>query len=437
MQRHVSLFINRLVLALTVIAVIGWITGFFWEFVALGLLSYLCWTVLQACRLHRWLHEGLLSDPPVSHGLWGELFDAIYRLQLRQQRSHDSLQALIDRVQESTNSLSEAVIMTDKSGGMDWWNEAAEKLLGFRYPADRGVLIHNLLRAPEFKRYFQKKRYDEPLQLRSPRNTDVTLQIQITLFGEDDRLILAQDISRLVKLEQMRRDFVSNVSHELRTPLTVISGYLETLLDHSETLHPRWDKALKQMQSQSARMEALITDLLLLSRIENQGRDFVAKPVRMSGLLQSIHHDANALRSEDSPSIELSIESDSEIYGDETQLRSAFTNLVVNAMKYTPKPGGKVRMRWYTEGNQVVFSVEDTGIGIDPVHIPRLTERFYRADPSRHSSSGGTGLGLAIVKHVLLNHEAVLTIESTLGEGSCFQCRFPSSRFTPKALNAG
>ena len=314
--------------------------------------------------------------------------------------------------------------MTNHLGKMDWWNDAACRMLGFRKDVDRGQLIYNLLRTPEFKPYFLSKHYREPLNISSPINQNIQLQIQITLFGEEDRLIMVQDISRIVRLEKMRQDFVSNVSHELRTPLTVINGYLETLSDYADELPTLWHRPLTQMQIQSKRMTALVTDLLLLSRIENQGKTFNLEPIDMLTLLQEICDDARSLNHEKQHEIQLEVDCDDPLPGNKTQIQSAFSNILLNAVKYTPSHG-TIEVRWHQANNSLVFSVKDSGIGIDPVHIPRLTERFYRADPSRAPETGGTGLGLAIVKHVLINHNATLEISSRLGEGSCFTCRFP------------
>jgi two-component system phosphate regulon sensor histidine kinase PhoR len=427
MRHHWIHFAQRLIIVFLLTVLAGWLTGHIQPLVIIFLISYLVWTLVQAFRLHHWLYQGLLTNPPESKGLWGELFDGIYRLQMQHVRSRDKLQALIDRVQESANALKDAVIMTDSDGAMDWWNQAAGQMLGFRFPDDRNVMIQNLLRAPEFKSYFMSKQYHEPLLLSAPNNRHLKMQLQITLFGEDDRLIVIQDVSRLSRLEEMRRDFVSNVSHELRTPLTVITGYLETLVDNADDFSPRWKKAMLQMQSQANRMEALITDLLLLSKIENQGRSFRRTPIDAAAMLQNIRDDARALIGTQATAIELNMETDLTISGDETLLHSAFSNLVFNAVKYTPA-GGKIVMTWSKDHAGIHFSVRDTGIGFDPIHIPRLTERFYRADPSRHSRSGGTGLGLAIVKHVLLNHDGSLEIHSMPGKGSEFICHFPPER---------
>jgi len=387
---------------------------------------YLLWTLTHVFRLYRWLHYEKAIAPPASKGLWGDIFDGIHSLQRKHEAAQDRQQALLDRVQESTNALKDGVILTNHLGKMDWWNDAACNLLGFRQGVDRGQLIYNLLRTPEFKPYFLSKDYKEPLNISSPINENIQLQLQITLFGEEDRLIMVQNISRLVRLEKMRQDFVSNVSHELRTPLTVINGYLETLSEHAGELPQRWQRPLDQMQIQSKRMAALVTDLLLLSRIENQGNNFNSELIDMKTLLRDICDDARSLSQQKQHDIRLVLNCDKPLYGHETQLQSAFSNILLNAVKYTPAKG-TIEVRWYCEDDSLIFSVQDSGMGIEPIHIPRLTERFYRADPSRAPVTGGTGLGLAITKHVLINHNASLEISSELGHGSCFRCRFPLS----------
>ncbi len=427
MNRKASHYIHLVLMCLAFAFVLGLVIGeVAWTLVVV-MSGYICWTLYQAFRLHSWLYQSKITVPPESSGLWGEIFDGIHRLQKDHYRSRDRLQAMINRIQESTNALRDAVVMTDSMGAMDWWNQAADRMLGFKHPTDRGQLIYNLIRTPIFKRYFSSKKYQEPLLINAPNNPNVKLQVQITLFGEDDRLIMVQDVTRLYRLEQMRRDFVSNVSHELRTPLTVITGYLETLIDNADSLPERWRRPLKQMEQQSQRMEALVNDLLLLSKIENDGQNFVQKDVDIQRILHTICHDARSLNTEKQHRINLEIASEAHLKGNTTQLQSAFSNILLNAVKYTPA-NGEINVRWYEDDKGVHFSVQDTGIGIDPEHIPRLTERFYRADPSRASETGGTGLGLAIVKHVLINHEGELEIQSRIGQGSTFICHFPMKR---------
>ncbi|PAV25679.1 PAS/PAC sensor signal transduction histidine kinase [Tamilnaduibacter salinus] len=396
----------------------------------LGLAAYFSWTLVQIRRLHTWLsNPDHYVEAPGSVGLWGDLFDGLHRLHQKHLRLRDRLQTQLNRVQESTNAMREAVVMTDSNGTMEWWNGAAEYLLGFRRDTDLGQPVHNLLRHPEFKTYFDNRNYREPLSIRSPAKPHIHLQIQISLFGDDDRLIVARDVTRLTQLEQMRRDFVSNVSHEMRTPLTVLNGYLETLLDSVDDVAPKWRRPLETMNRQAGRMEALIKDLMLLSRLETDEHQMDDEITDVRKLLEQICQDARALSGDRAHQIELSIDDRHFLYGDEGQLRSAFSNIVFNAVKYTPD-SGLITVHWVTDRDGAHLSVTDSGIGIDPIHIPRLTERFYRADPSRHQDTGGTGLGLAIVKHVLLNHDGQLEITSHPGEGSTFICHFPRRRIT-------
>ncbi|AKV95979.1 two-component system, OmpR family, phosphate regulon sensor histidine kinase PhoR [Marinobacter sp. DSM 26671] len=397
-----------------------------------GLVVYLWWTLVQARRLYQWLSNPSATDEaPQSIGLWGDIFDNLHKLHQTHLRTQDRLRAQINRVQESTNAMRDGVIMTDSRGAMEWWNGSAEYLLGFRRNTDQGQYIHNLIRTPAFKTYFDSRDYREPLEIHSPARPHIHLQIQISLFGDDDRLIVAKDVTRLYQLEQMRRDFVGNVSHEMRTPLTVISGYLETLVDNAADLPPKWRRAINTMAAQSSRMEALITDLILLSRIETGEQTVNDTLTDVDQLLTQICHDARALSGEKQHEITVHIGDHRLLKGDESQLRSAFSNLIFNAVKYTPA-NGQIIVSWSTNREGAHLSVRDTGIGIDPVHIPRLTERFYRADPSRHKDTGGTGLGLAIVKHVLLNHDGNLEIRSRIGEGSEFICHFPRERLVER-----
>lgn len=434
MQLNLKTYLKELGFYLFLAVAIGALIGELRWALILAMAGYILWSLHHALRLQRWLaNPDMMQEPPESRGIWGELFEGIYRMQRRHLRAQDRQQTLFNRIEESTNSLRDGVIMTDSRGTLEWWNESAEHLLGLKTPADRGQPIHNLIRSPSFKHYFEAKRYHEALELPSPARPHIMLQFEINLFGDNDRLITVKDVTRIHHLEAMRRDFVSNVSHEMRTPLTVIAGYLETLTDYGEDLPPRWQKALNTMSQQSRRMEALITDLILLAKIET-GDSYTSydQETCIPPLLRSIEQDARTLSADRNHEISLVVEGPEQILGDESQLRSAFSNVIFNAVKYTPE-GGRIDISWRGDEAGAHLSVRDTGAGIDSVHIPRLTERFYRADPSRHQDSGGTGLGLAIVKHVLLNHDGRLEIRSELGKGSEFICHFPPARVSAEA----
>lgn len=413
-----------MLLLTTVCLLAGLISGYYGWSLALGLAVYLGWTLKQLLRLHEWLRQHKPDEaPPDGYGLWGEVFDSIYHLQRRDQRVRGRLQAVIDRVQESTAALKDAVIMLDSDGNLEWWNRAAETLLGLKTPQDSGQPVTNLVRHPRFKEYFEQENYLEPLEIPSPISDRLRIQLHITRYGNNEHLMLVRDVTRIHQLEQMRKDFVANVSHELRTPLTVIAGYLETLLDNVEDVNPRWVRALTQMQQQGVRMQTLLNDLLLLAKLEATDYPSDNQPVSIDALLQSIKGDAQALSGQRNQRITLEAEPGVRLKGSEAELRSAFSNLVFNAVKYT-QDEGQIRIRWWADAQGAHLSVQDSGIGIDPKHLPRLTERFYRVDSSRNSTTGGTGLGLAIVKHVLLRHRGRLEISSVPGHGSTFTCHF-------------
>ncbi|WP_070412789.1 phosphate regulon sensor histidine kinase PhoR [Pseudomonas lundensis] len=429
-QNWHSTLIRHLLLLVTGCLLIGLVTGYYGWSLAAGVALYLGWTLKQLLRLHDWLRNHQPDEaPPDGYGLWGEVFDSIYHLQRRDQRVRGRLQAVIDRVQESTAALKDAVVMLDSEGNLEWWNRAAETLLGLKTPQDSGQPVTNLVRHPRFKEYFEQDNYAEPLDIPSPVNDHLRIQLYITRYGNNEHLMLVRDVTRLHQLEQMRKDFIANVSHELRTPLTVICGYLETLLDNVDDVNPRWKRPLSQMQQQGERMQTLLNDLLLLAKLEATDYPSDNQPVPIDSLLRTIKNDAQALSGQRNQTITLDVEADVALKGSETELRSAFSNLVFNAVKYT-QDGGHIRIRWWSDGSGAHLSVQDSGVGIDSKHLPRLTERFYRVDSSRNASTGGTGLGLAIVKHVLLRHRARLEISSVLGHGSTFTCHSPPVQVT-------
>jgi len=432
MRQNWSRYLQIILAGLAGTTLVGLVFGYPLYGLLAGLIAYLWWTLIQVRRLFNWLANPTASDePPESIGLWGTIFDGLHKLHQGHLLTQDRLRARINRVQESTNAMRDGVIMTDAKGTMEWWNGSAEYLLGFKHSTDRGQYINNLIRTPAFKAYFDARDYREPLVITSPAKPHLHLQMQISLFGDDDRLIVAKDVTRLYQLEQMRRDFVGNVSHEMRTPLTVISGYLETMVDSSDELPKKWHRAINTMAAQASRMEALITDLILLSRIETGEHTADEAPADVEALIRQICSDAKALSGDKEHRFDIAAIDRRLLQGDESQLRSAFSNLIFNAVKYTPAQGS-ITVSWSANREGAHLSVRDTGIGIDPIHIPRLTERFYRADPSRHQETGGTGLGLAIVKHVLINHDGHLEIRSKIGEGSEFICHFPRERLVER-----
>ncbi|RTE65380.1 phosphate regulon sensor histidine kinase PhoR [Amphritea opalescens] len=421
---------SNLALTATVSLVVGFVIGYPGWTLALALLGWGLYQVKQFNRLQQWLMSIDHTDVPESRGYWGELFDEISRDQKRQQTRTQSLRNVIHRFQQSSAALSDAIVIIDAQNHLEWWNRAAETLLGMKTQTDRGRSVINLLRDPRFVRYYRKNVYDDPLQLTSPIQKEVVLEYRITRFGAGDRILVARDITRLKQLEQTRQDFVANASHELRTPLTVIRGYLETFLD--QDLPRPLQRGLSQMENQSRRMENLVADLLLLSRLETSAHVADELPIPIHSMVARIRDDALVLGQEKRQTIELELEQDNTLLGQEAEVYSAVSNLVFNAVRYTPAEGA-IKLRWWTDKEGGHFAVQDNGPGIDSIHLPRLQERFYRVDESRSSDSGGTGLGLAIVKHVMLRHGGKLSISSRLGKGSTFTCHFPHELIIPAA----
>lgn len=416
--------LNQFIILIIIGALGGWALGYPGIGIALVSVPYCLWMLFRTRDLARWLLSDDKSDPPESSGVWGLIFDNLYQQNKDFHHHINNLHDIIIRAQQSTNAIRDAVVVVDRFGNLEWWNDAGTHLLGFKLKTDRGQNLTNLLRDPRFIRYFETGNFQRPLEIPSAQQAGVILQFQITNFGAGERLIVARDVTRIHNLEQMRQDFVANVSHELRTPLTVIKGYLETFMDSLQGDQPQLSRGLARMNEQALRMEALVNDLLLLSRLETDTSHQVRKPVGAARLLRQIYNDALAMNETKHHTITLEVEESLDIEGDPEELRSAFSNLVINAIKYAPEKSN-ITIRWHEDENGVYMEVEDDGDGIDPKHLPRLTERFYRADQSRHAKTGGTGLGLAIVKHVLIHHNAKLEIFSELGEGSVFTCHFP------------
>jgi two-component system phosphate regulon sensor histidine kinase PhoR len=400
----------------------------------LALVSYTLWQTLQLARLSQWLGGDTRLDPPESSGLWSVVLDKLYHLQKSQRHERERLQAAANYISEGAASLSDGVIMVDAQGVIVWCNNATQRLIGVRCPHDEGNLLVNLLREPDFVQYFQRAEFDSALEIHSPGNLARILRVEITLFGEGSRLVFLSDITKMSRLEKMRVDFIANVSHELRTPLTVINGYLETLRgQEGEVPAHSIQRALGQMQAQSERMQTLVNDITLLSRLESEPeRDSCEQQqIDVAALATMLVDDAKCSIGADRH-FHLELDSQYWLHGEEKAIHSAFGNLLDNACKYSESEGN-ITVRWIVGEQGAVFEVEDDGIGVDAADVPHLSERFYRTDKSRSVASGGTGLGLAIVKHALLRHDGGLEIKSQLGVGSLFRCNLPLYRVTAKA----
>lgn len=421
--------LQRLACLLIGCFLLGWLLGFPWQGVVVGCAVYLTWNFSQLLRIHAWLtSQDKHEEPPELLGLWGAVCDKIYYLQRDQKRIQLQLEADVAYLRSSFSSLSDAVVMVNGHGTIDWCNDAARSILGLRHPQDLGQHLLHLFRDPAFVKYFDSNDYHAGIEVLAPNDVDRTLWVQLTLFGKGDRLVFARDITEVQKLEQVRRDFVSNVSHELRTPLTVINGYIDNFYMFIDKV-PQLELPLQQMSQNAQRMEYLLRDLIDLSRLETLPNEMHSTSVSLSLLSKMVVEEAKASLGESQRNIVCDIEDNISIFGNQLELHSALLNLVVNACKYTLEDD-EIYLRCYKNAQGIYFSVEDTGVGIDPIHIPRLTERFYRVDPSRSINTGGTGLGLAIVKHVLMRHDAELLIESSLGLGSVFTCHFSEHRLS-------
>jgi two-component system phosphate regulon sensor histidine kinase PhoR len=415
--------LGRIALIAILLLIVGLAVDRLAAVLLVGTAAYLGWHIIHLYRLERWLRRGSGSaEPPNGLGIWGEVYHHFYILQRRNRERERKLASMLDRFQEAASAMPDATVVTKATGEIEWFNTAAERLLGLHTPEDVGQQILNLVRRPAFSAYLRKGSFADPLEIPSPENESIVLQIRVVPYGRDQRLFVARDVTRLHRLEQMRRDFVANVSHELRTPLTVIAGFLETMSDMDEDGH--WGSSLQLMQDQAARMQRIVEDLLLLSRLEMDTAPEARDPVSVPSLLAAIREDALRLSGDKKHEILLEADDNLWLLGNEQALRSAFSNVIFNAIRYTPS-GGTIRIHWFADRAGACLDVIDNGIGIAANHIPRLTERFYRVDVSRSRESGGTGLGLAIVKHVLNRHDAHLEIQSEPGKGSTFRLIFP------------
>jgi len=410
---------------------LGAATG--WAVLALGALALLAYHSAKLAQLIRWLRQPRADALPEARGAWDDAFALLYRFERAADREADRLSRALMRWRQAGEALPDGVVILDAQNRIEWCNEGAGRHFGLDLRADPGRPVTNLVRQPEFAAYIEAEDYAHAIPLRSEHGGGLVLSVQVIPYGEAQKLLLSRDITRLEKVETMRRDFVANVSHELRTPLTVLAGFLETVRDLK--LDPqRMRDYMNLMAEQARRMQRIVDDLLALSTLESSPEPSLEERVNVHGLLARVKADAAAL-SGGRHRITLDAMEGFDITGAESEIASAFGNLASNAVRYTPE-GGTVRLIWRASDGGAEFTVEDTGVGIEPQHIARLTERFYRVDRGRSRETGGTGLGLAIVKHALMRHQATLDIQSEPGKGSRFSARFPARRVLPAATRA-
>jgi two-component system phosphate regulon sensor histidine kinase PhoR len=414
---------GRLLLMVPGILLVGWLAGYPLEVLAMSLLAYLTWHLANLWRLYRWLQMPG-SEVPESYGIWSDVYERIASLEKDNQKQKDQYRGMLAEFRQLTDAFPDATLVMDAQRNITWFNQAAQALLGLRSPQDLGKPVTNLLRGPDFANWLAVQgQVKSPLEMPSPRDDNVWLTISAFAFQKDQRLIILRDNTEVHNVERIRRDFVANISHELRTPLTVLQGYLEMLQDNES---PEVSDSVARMLSQTAQMQMLLYDLLELSRLQSDEIRGEEEVIDVPGMLMQLQEQADEL-SRGRHQLVFEVDSGPWLSGVATDLESAFGNLLSNAIKYTPD-GGTIKVSWREAGPGPQLVVEDTGIGIPKRDIPRLTERFYRVGSDRARQTGGTGLGLSIVKHVLNAHQATLTIESEIGEGSRFSCTFPPDR---------
>lgn len=395
-----------------------------------GVTTYLGSHLYWLYKLNKWLKKPVLNEIPNGDGVWENVFDTLYQVYRRHSRNQTQLSSTLGRFRHAASALPDGVVVLNETNEIEWCNPPAEKLLGLNLKQDIDQPINYLVRHTDFVRYLYAQEQTDPIKLKSWRNTDITLEIQLIPFGAKQKLLISRDITQLEKIESMRRDFIANVSHELRTPLTVVGGFIETLMDVEGAVPESTRSYFNMMLDQTTRMRHLIEDLLTLSHIESNAQAPDDAEIQMPALINMMMNDAKVL-SQGKHKISAEIDEKLNLIGAMEELQSAMSNLISNAIRYTPD-GGEIIIRWEMRNDQAVFSVQDNGIGIEQQHIDRLTERFYRVDRGRSRETGGTGLGLSIVKHILTRHQAKLEISSQLGTGSTFSEIFPKARIALK-----
>lgn len=401
--------------AMLLVLVIGWAFNSTGTLFLIVLVMYVLWHLYNLHRLTRWLNSPSKNTPETS-GVWDEVYYQLYQLYQRQRTARRKLTTMLSKFQESTQALPYATAVLNEYFEIDWFNAAAKNMFNLRASNDVGQRIDNLIRQPRFVTYIKSRDYTKPLEFSL---ADTRILVTVTPYGSGQYLLIARDITERTNLDAMRRDFIANASHELRTPITVISGFVEVLREQGGK---ELQEPLEKIQKQAERMELILKELLQLARLESADYTDQPESVDTVSLLQEIYQDALLL--DNSKHQIMLTTTPITMMGSREELRMAFSNLVSNALRYTPD---KRAIRIFSSADErgVRVCVEDEGIGVTYEHLSRLTERFYRVDPGRSRDQGGTGLGLAIVKHVLDRHRGELLIQSTPGKGSVFCCHFP------------
>ena len=421
--------INRIIMIASLALLIGLLTHYITRSFLIAGFLYTCWLLHQTRLFYTWLENNMEEQPPDSGGIWGDIFDGMYRMRQSNIKSQQKVQQQLDRVQGFTSALQSGIVLLSSEGNINWWNQSAEKLLGFKTEFDIGKPVVNLLRDPAFISYFQNEQYQEVITIPSPVNPGIFLEIQITVYGKNEKLLAVQDVTRLKQLEQMRKDFVANVSHELRTPLTVINGYLEPMVENINEFNPDWQQPISKINAQAQRMTAIVTDLGTLSRLDNNSVTDKNDRVDIAAMIRRIAEEARQMNA-DKP-ITIQVEGQSfAVKGSETELQSCFSNLIFNAAKYSKPENIQIDVRYWVDDMGGHVSVKDNGIGIESQYFERIFQLFQRL--WLKAEYEGTGIGLSISKNIVERHGGKIWLESEIGSGSTF---YFSILKTKKQLN--
>lgn len=417
----------RFISVLLLSALVGMVSGYFSFSLIVGLLFFIWWQYKEFSKILVWLQKRQETNSPSQSGIVDETCREIDYLRNRNKSRKQKLSGYLKRFQEATRALPDAVIVLGEHGEIEWANEKSREYIGIYWPKDSGLRLPNLVRYPKLISYLNssEEELQKGLQVSSPVDNKLMLEIRISAYGDTQKLLVARDVTAISRINQMRRDFIANASHELRTPLTVISGYLEGFVDDEEC-PKQWINYIQQMRSQTMRMQNLIEDLMQLSGLEADSGQSAKETIPLPDILLAIVNEARSLSGFMNHKITLNADPNLYLKANQREIYSVFSNLVFNAVQYTPE-NGCIDVEWSKDEDGAHFSVRDNGLGIAAEHIPRLTERFYRIDKGRSREKGGTGLGLAIVKHALARYDGSLHIESEVGQGSLFRCDFPES----------
>ena len=413
--------LSWLFVSLGLFLVVGWM----FDQVNLALVAFFIFYVVRQLinirKFESWIDTKSQSNLPPTSGHWSEVTYLVSKKQRALEKRASSSFYKSEQFKAASMAVPDAIISLDQENRVEWYNRVSNTIIVTR-EQNTGVRIEMLIRHPAFIQFLKAGSYSKPIKITGLNNSSRTFEFHLIPYFENHKLLVIRDITELYRLAQIRRDFIANASHELRTPLTVLKGYLEIMFEQADDV-PQWQLPIEHMNTQSHRMQAIIEDLLTLSTIEADSLSDEKECVNVAEICAQLEHDSQQLSTENHQ-FNFEIDADLQIMGQIEPIKSVLTNLLSNAVRYSPD-GGNITVKWFKQANEAVYSVKDQGLGILPEHIPRLTERFYRVDKDRSRVTGGTGLGLAIVKHVLEKHEARLEVKSVLGKGSCFSCHFP------------